>query len=131
MTKRQVIRKRSLFPKCVRQFKELKGICIGECIIKGESVDLPGSKGGAHSHAWLGDPYHGWVCLSYKYQLKEKLVLLHEVAHLIANKAPSTPSHGKKWREAVVSIGGTYEEFLSLNSNRGYPGYPPKKKFEK
>ncbi len=129
MTKREVIRKRSLFPKCVRQFKELKGICIGECIVKGDPVDLPGSKGGAHSHAWEGDPDKGWVCLSYKYQLKEKLLLLHEVAHLIANKALSTPSHGKKWREAVVAIGGTYEEFASIKRHdHYYPGFPPRRK---
>jgi hypothetical protein len=119
-----VIRKRSLFPKCIRHFREVKGICVGRCINKKDDIK---SKHAAHAHCLpLCKPYQGWICLRRKNILKEKYTLLHEVAHLIANKAASTPSHGKKWRKVVVAIGGTYKLFLSFDKKRIYNDFSPK-----
>jgi hypothetical protein len=107
------IRKRSQFPKCIRHFKQVKGICIGECIDKNYAIQ----KGhGGHAHCY-GDQFNGWICLKYKYQLKERLTLLHEVAHLIANADPSVPPHGKAWRDVLVSIGGTFKSFSYTHGN--------------
>lgn len=107
------IKKRSELPKCVRHFKQLKGICIGECIDKNYAI---GKNHAGHAHCF-GDQFQGWICLKYKYQLKERLTLLHEVAHLIANTSPTTPFHGKAWREAVVSIGGTFKSYSYTHGN--------------
>ena len=99
--------KRQALPKCIRQFKKLKGICVGKCI-SGKDLDL--KKEVAHAHAF-NDIYKGWICLHYKYQLKEKLVLLHEVAHLIGNNKIKHLPHGKEWKKVVQNIGGTFKPF--------------------
>jgi hypothetical protein len=107
---RFLITKRKDFPKCLRLFKELKGICIGECVNR-EKLDY--NEEVAHTH-YYGNPYgfDGWMCLNYKYQLKQKLLLLHEVAHLLVEyDFPLTLAHGKEWKAAVKSIGGTYKSF--------------------
>ena len=108
------ITKRKNFPKCIRKFKELKGICIGECVNKNSSIDKNHS---AHAHSWSKPK--GWICLRYKYQLKEKLTLLHEVAHLIAN-SPGTLPHGKEWKKAVKDIGGTFKSYKYTHNGHVY-----------
>jgi hypothetical protein len=119
-----VIRKRSLFPKCIRHFREVKGICVGRCIDKKDDIE---SNLEAHAHCLpLCKPYQGWICLRRKNDLKEKYLLLHEVAHLIANTVAGTPSHGKKWRKVVVAIGGTYKPFLSFDKKHIYNDFSPK-----
>lgn len=123
MIKKQIIRKRSEFPKCIRQFKEVKGIYVGGCI---DGLEAP--KGTAHAHCVAGHHRTGWICLSYKYQLKEKLTLLHEVAHLIADKSVHAPDHGKKWRDIVESINGTYKSYACYSKRFYYRDYSPKKK---
>jgi len=102
------IKKRSQFPECIRHFKELKGICIGECI---DNIQF-GKSEAAHAHCYDGDPYQGWICLKHKYQLKSKLILLHEVAHLIANRHIESVPHGKGWKKVLLSIGGTFKSFI-------------------
>lgn len=105
------ITKRSEFPECVRNFKELKGICIGkECVDPNDHFD--GELAHAHSQwCWTRGKYQGWICIAKKRYLSNKLILLHEVAHLIACKSPNTPAHGKKWKQALVSIGGSFKPF--------------------
>lgn len=109
------ITKRSEFPKCVQKFKELKGICIGGCVDKGFSML---DRHVAHAHCWH-QKNQGWICLRYKYQLRQKQTMLHEVAHLIANKSSRTPFHGKKWKATLCEIGGSYKEYsYALSHNR-------------
>jgi hypothetical protein len=100
------ITKRSQFPKCIRHFKEVKGIALRECI---EGLDMGDHI--AHAHSDSKDPYQGWICMRYKFLVRQKLTLLHEVAHLIANKSNCTPPHGKKWKQVLLAIGGTFKEF--------------------
>jgi hypothetical protein len=100
------IKKRSQFPKCIRHFKEVKAIYVGKCPA-GHLDD----KHVGHAHCDPSDPYYGSICLRYKYLLKQRLTLLHEVAHLIANTDAKVPPHGKKWREALLAIGGTFKSF--------------------
>lgn len=117
---RLLIKKRSQFPKCVRYFAVLKGICVGECVNKSSTISTEDVPAVGHAHADITDPYHGWVCLQYKCQLKEKYTLLHEVAHLIANRYNNTPDHGKKWRKTVVEIGGTFKPYRTYNKKGIY-----------
>ena len=84
--------------------------------------------GVAHTHSTKGCKNQGWMCLRYKYQLKERLTLLHEVAHLIANTDEKTPDHGKKWRETVVDIGGTCGAYFGFTAHFKYLGYGPRGK---
>lgn len=120
---RVLLTERITFPKCVRHIKQLKGICIGQCVnleLDPEN-DLTTTSPG-HSHPHYGK-HQGWICLRYKYQLKEKNTLLHEAAHLIANKSNSTPDHGSKWRQAVIKIGGTLQSYLSYNKKFTYDDF--------
>ena len=100
------IKKRSLFPKCLQKFKELKGICVRECIAGIDMTDHA-----AHAHSASMDAYHGWICLKHAYHLREKLTLLHEMAHLLANTHPGTPHHGAAWKKMVTAIGGTFKAY--------------------
>lgn len=86
---------RENFPFCIRSYSELQGICIGKCINPRGSMDSA-----AHAHS--AGRYAGWICLRFKYQLREKYLLLHEIAHLL------TPGHdhSKTWRDMVLKIGG-------------------------
>lgn len=115
--KRTILKKRKHFPKCIRNFKQLKGICIGQCIDKSCSISPQHI---AHAHSAKSDPYRGWLCFRYKYLLKIKLVLLHEMAHLIANKNYKMPPHGKKWKAALLKIGGTFKSFQFKVGKRIY-----------
>jgi hypothetical protein len=89
----------------VRHIPELKGICVGGCVDK--DLIITPDIATAHAHTTF---FNGWICLKHKYLLKEKLVLLHEVAHLITDLG--APSHGKEWRKNVVALGGTYKTFI-------------------
>jgi hypothetical protein len=110
---RTIILDRKQFPKCIQQFECVKGICIGNCIAIADPTSL---YDGAPAHAHCGkDDHFGWICLRYKYILREKLTLLHEAAHLLVS---DYPWHGKEWRAMVKKIGGTYKSYPSL-SKRG------------
>ncbi len=120
---RFIIRRRSKFPKYVRHFVELKGICVGECINKSLLISTNEEPAIGHAHSDHLDPYRGWICLEHKYLLKEKYTLLHEVAHLIANKFSWIPDHGKEWRKVVVKIGGTFKPYLTHDKKRVYDDF--------
>jgi hypothetical protein len=120
------IRRRSQFPKCIRHFKEVRGICIGECVEKCEI----NKHHAAHAHCNHND-YPGWICLRRKTQLREKFTLLHEVAHIISCTSNNIPYHGKKWREVVVAIGGTYQSYKSYCKRYIYKDYSPRKRTPK
>ncbi len=107
------IRKRADFPSCVRQYKELKGISVGECVDK--DIDI-GKNHVAHAHCYNGDPHQGWICVRCKYHLKVRLLMLHEVAHLVACQARDVPPHGKIWRETLLQMGGTYKSYQYKDS---------------
>lgn len=110
------IKKRSQFPKWIRNIKELKGIYIGGCV-DGSEID---EEHIAHAHSTNGDPYQGWICLRLRFHLKNKLTMLHEGAHLVANKIPGTPPHGRKWKQAVLALGGTFKAFRYRRAGKTY-----------
>lgn len=104
--------KPSNFPDCVREYDFLIGISVGSCIDPNNHEPMMGDiYEEAHSHSYYDDPYKGWICLGYECLLHDKYALLHEVAHLIANKSILVPAHGKEWRRAVKAIGGTYKPY--------------------
>jgi hypothetical protein len=109
------ITKRKDLPKCVRRFKQLKGICVGGCVDKSEGIRQDHI---AHAHSCT-KKYKGWICLRYRYQLRERLTLLHEVAHLIVDSPKALP-HGKEWKKTVVDIGGTFKSYRYIRNGGEY-----------
>jgi hypothetical protein len=96
-----IITHRHKFPESVRQFECLKGICIGRCIDKKNTIEGVS----AHAHSIKRDRFAGWICFHEKWQLGTN-TLYHEVAHLLVNTVDSVPSHGKQWYEKYIEIGG-------------------------
>jgi hypothetical protein len=130
---RYIITDRNEFPKCIRHFKELKGICVGCCIDPSYKLTVDTiirgkkAKTHAHAHSWtrIKDKYQGFICVRYMRTLNNKLTLLHEVAHLIVNKNMTTPLHGERWKKAVVKIGGTYKQYVYVYGSKKltFPDY--------
>jgi hypothetical protein len=117
-----ILKNRKDFPKCVRQFSELKGICVGECIDKTYAFNPDPMREAGHCH--IVGSFEGWICLTRKFQLKEKYTLLHELAHIITHNRYGfqIKSHGKEWKKVVVEIGGTYKAYVCL-------GYGKKRRY--
>lgn len=99
---------RNHFPKCIRHFEEVKGIVIGKCvdgtdIFRGDDRYLMG-----HAHCCPCDEkkscrtYRGFICLRHTSYLRDKAVLIHEVAHIIAK----TAKHNAKWKRTHIKLGG-------------------------
>jgi|GEM_PF-4309366 len=123
-----LIRDRNAFPKCIRFFSEVRGICIGNCIASRALYKVAfGTEEVAHAHSMVYDKHNGWICLRYKEQLNQPYLLLHEVAHLLVNKKEYISIHGKKWRDKLIEIGGTVFPYTYFDFKLGikflYPGY--------
>jgi len=116
MKQKYLIKNPFHFPPCLRDIKEVMGISVGGCVDQDDIID---KKSAAHAHTMY--KYTGWICLSRKSMLKERLLLLHEAAHLLVDES----GHGKEWRKAVVSIGGTYKSYTYVHWYRDfiYPDY--------
>ena len=92
---------KSKWPKYLLQFKQLKGICCGKCK-DGDIIKH------AHAHCKPYTKVRGWICLRNKSMIRNRFLMLHEIGHLLAGYKNS---HNKVWRKAVLSIGGTLNEF--------------------
>lgn len=92
---------KSQYPKYLKPFKMIKGISYGKCKF-GYDLDI------AHAHCAKLQNEFGWICLDYKSRIRNRYILLHEIAHLIAGYKNS---HNDRWRRACLRIGGTIEEF--------------------
>jgi len=112
-----IIVDRANFPKYSQKYDELKGICIGGCIVNGRNANVNGMpwKIGdeiAHAHsqsANIGYPeyekYNGWICLRKKFYMS-KMTMLHEIAHLYCKNI----WHDDRFRKVLLSMGGTLDE---------------------
>lgn len=117
------ITNRRFFPQFLRKFKQVKGVCLGECV-DGCSIEEDclrdchndGFDIVAHAHSSPADEYRGWICLSTQVLLFDELTILHEVAHIL-----SPGGHDKYWRATLKNIGGTFHKHSFLNFS--YPDY--------
>jgi hypothetical protein len=89
------------WPKYLLQFKQLKGIYYGKCK-SGWPLRM------AHAHCNTKSKDFGWICLNHEVRVRNKRLMLHEVAHLIVG---FKYHHGDVWRRALLKIGGTLKEF--------------------
>jgi len=109
-----VITDRAKFPLYTQQYDELKGICIGGCIIGGGNIrhnKKPWTTKNelAHAHGNFGghkkwERYCGWICVRKQYLLS-KMLMLHEIAHL----KRTNPRHDDSFRKVLLGIGGTLD----------------------
>lgn len=84
--------------------RKLKGVYIGGCVVK-KSPPRP-----AHAHF---TPRGGWICLQHERWLKDKMLCLHELAHVVTNEG-----HTPRWARYLVRIGGTlkgWENVLKID----------------
>lgn len=110
----KIIINRDEFPECIRQYKEVRGIAIGGCIFDIERSQKPYEPVGEIAHCHTGWNVHkGFMCSKYDI-LFDRLVLLHEAAHLITGQG-----HTKKWKEKCLQIGGTLGPgYVNYNGKR-------------
>jgi len=81
--------------------KVIKGISVGRCICPLYDPKDIGKTDFAHAHS-PEEGYRGWICVESRAVLRNKAIMLHELAHIIANAG-----HNDKWRRCVIRLGGT------------------------
>lgn len=104
-------------PEFMKEHKELKGICVGGCILTGkwhkgtkvkdENGEYVKNEDGkfirhhvaAHAHTHPEDPRQGFICFSTLESLQKETTCKHELAHIITGEG-----HTKKWAEAYVGL---------------------------
>lgn len=92
----------------ILKFPEVKGIFTGGCVERGEGSSF---RAKAHGHLW--GEYAGWICVRAARRLNDRMLMLHEAAHVI-----TSAGHTDKWRAKLLEIGGTLDETDSLRSYR-------------
>jgi hypothetical protein len=88
------------WPKYLLNFKEIKAIYYGGC-----PNNLLLNKQLAHIHR------DGIICLRYKYYIRIKYLILHELAHILAGSDRLNRWHTNKWRKSLLKLGGTLKPF--------------------
>jgi len=80
-----------------------RGIFVGGCIERKEGSSFRG-KAHAHYVKYKGkhQKYGGWICIRSAKRLKQKNLLIHELAHIITGQG-----HTKKFYECVRRLGGS------------------------
>ena len=73
-----------------------RGIFHGGCIERKE-----GSSFRAKAHAHIKGNYKGWICFRSAKRLKQKWIVIHELAHVITGHG-----HSKKFYQCVRRLGG-------------------------
>ena len=112
---------RAAWPAVLHPFADrLAGLAVGGCIDP-DVGDLPGAGTLAHCHV---NPrqrvdFDGWICVKSARVLGFRLLLLHEVGHLLTRDG-----HGDRWRKKVRQIGGrlgpvTYSGMQLLDYRKG------------
>lgn len=79
---------------------ELRGVFVGGCVERGV-----GSRFRAKAHAHTSGGHRGWICFLSSRWLGERLIWLHELAHVVTREG-----HTRRWREFLLQIGGTLDE---------------------
>jgi len=95
------------------------GTFVGGCIDRGDGSSF---RAKAHAHCCPDDPLEqnqGWICVRSVKRLRmatgrPSMLMLHELAHILAREA----WHNDKWRSKVRELGGRIEEQY-LKKTRG------------
>lgn len=87
------------WPKYLQEYQELKGIWIGQCFGGYAWEEHPPELAHAHKE-------DGWICLRQHNFINSRLLMLHELAHVLTRS-----DHNKKWRRKLLSLGGTLDSY--------------------
>jgi hypothetical protein len=87
----------------------VSGLCVGGCIARG-----PGLGPSAKVHSHVAGAFGGWICFRKVGRLADKMLGLHELAHIVSGDRLHTP----KWRAVVLRLGGTLDATESMRSYR-------------
>ncbi len=93
---------RSQYPEDLRGRSAVQ-VFVGGCYQRGV-----GSKFRAKAHAHYKT---GWICFRSDKWLGDRMLILHELAHLISGQG-----HNDRWRKVLLEIGGTLEPTVSIRS---------------
>ncbi len=83
---------------------KVQGVFIGGCVKRGD-----GSRFRSKAHSHIDGKHNSWICILSSRRLSDKMLLLHELAHIITGVG-----HVDKWRAVVLEIDGTLEEIPGL-----------------
>lgn len=86
------------------KFEQVIGVFAGGCVERGE-----GSRFHHKAHAHTRGEHKGWICVLSPKRLGERLLMLHEAAHILTGGG-----HDDKWRAKLLEIGGTLDEVPGL-----------------
>jgi len=81
------------------QRPEVIGVFVGGCVERGD-----GSRFRRKAHAHTQGTHKGWICVLSAKRLVERMLTLHELAHIITGLG-----HVDKWREKCLELGGTLD----------------------
>ena len=88
----------------ILKFPDVKGVFVWGCVERGD-----GSRFRAKAHAHTSGNYWGWVCVLSAKRLSERMLMLHEAAHIM-----TCAGHTDKWRAKLLEIGGTLDAVPGL-----------------
>lgn len=94
---------RNKLPSFLTTHPEFQGVFYGECI----GHEIPSQETVGHAHTNPDDPNYGWICISRKTLTKDKQLLRHELAHILAPAG----GHDDAWRKMVIKLGGHLDEY--------------------
>ena len=90
------------WPAVLRPFEgRIKGLFVGGCVRRGDGSRF---RAKAHAHFSSDAPYGGWICVLSAKRLDDRLLMLHEAAHVLADAG-----HVDKWRRVLLEIGGSLD----------------------
>lgn len=101
---------RRLWPEWLRH-PYVEGIFVGGCVERGV-----GSSFRAKAHAHVKGSFAGWICFRKRERLEDRMLCLHELAHVITREG-----HTKNWRACVLRIGGTLDATESMGDYHERP----------
>lgn len=90
---------RKRWPAELQRSWALRGVFVGGCVARGD-----GSSFRAKAHAHTTGQYQGWICIRRPDRLEDRMLMLHELAHIITGEG-----HTDRWRACLERIGGTLD----------------------
>lgn len=82
----------------------VKGVFANGCVERGD-----GSRFRRKAHSHIKGKFEGWICFLSAKRLSEKMLILHELAHIISKQG-----HTDKFRKILLEIGGTIDPVPGL-----------------
>lgn len=101
---------RHLWPASLRH-RAVRGVYLGGCCARSHGPRL---RAKAHAHVGpKGHPFIGWLCFLSARWLRDRMLCLHERAHVVTREG-----HTERWRRYLLRIGGTVERTGSMRAFR-------------